>query len=115
VRELFLVSTGVYSSKPELMQASGAIPVTGRFSLAPNRPIPVARATTIQFERPVASRVRLDVFDLGGRRVATLTDGEYAAGYHGVHWDPGLTSPGIYLYRIQAGTFRDQKKMILLP
>ncbi|HET9327326.1 MAG TPA: hypothetical protein VFQ05_11165 [Candidatus Eisenbacteria bacterium] len=64
--------------------------------------------------------MRLEVFDLGGRRIAKLADREYPAGYHTVEWDRTTIggrppAPGVYVYRIIAGSFRDQKKMILLP
>ena len=91
-----------------------------QFALAQNRPNPFGQTTTIRFELPVDCRVRLDVFDLVGRRVATLADGDFPSGYHTVNWNRSTisgaaASPGIYLYRLSAGSFRDQKKMVLLP
>jgi hypothetical protein len=121
VRDWFLVSTGVYTSDVlGSSQKNVGSSMPPRFALAQNRPNPFSKSTTIRFELPAASRVRLDVFDLLGRRLATLADQQFSAGVHSVDWDRttvnGLpVSPGIYLYRMSAGTFRDQKKMILLP
>jgi len=90
------------------------------FALEQNGPNPFAVATTIRFRLPAISRVSLEVFDPSGRRLAVLAEGEYPAGAHAVSWDRrdatgAVARPGIYLYRITAGAFRDQKKMVLLP
>ncbi len=55
-----------------------------------------------------------------GRQVRTLADAAYAPGRWSVDWDRrdanGRTmSPGVFLYRMTAGTFRDQGKMVLVP
>jgi hypothetical protein len=50
--------------------------------------------------------------------VATLADAHYPAGFHAVQWGgrkPAGIGPGIYMYRVIAGAFRSQRKMILLP
>jgi flagellar hook assembly protein FlgD len=64
--------------------------------------------------------VRLEVFDLLGRRVKLLALGDYPAGRHAVEWDRqdasgAAAKPGVQVYRLIAGDFRDQKKMVLLP
>ena len=120
VRDWFLVSTGVYTSDLPDKRAPRSASVPIRFALDQNRPNPFSKNTTIRFELPVSSGVRLEVFDLGGRRIAKLADREYPAGYHTVEWDRTTIggrppAPGVYVYRIIAGSFRDQKKMILLP
>lgn len=90
-----------------------------RFALQQNRPNPFSGMTTVHFDLPVGTRVRLEVFDAQGRHVRTLADGDYPPGVHAAEWDhrsdggQGLAA-GIYLYRIQAGAFRDQRKMVLL-
>jgi hypothetical protein len=84
------------------------------FSLAQNYPNPFNAATTINFALPRASRVRLEIFDLLGRRVAVLADGEYEAELHTVTWDAGGFPSGTYAYRFSAGSFTETKKMILL-
>lgn len=89
------------------------------FALRQNRPNPFSGTTEIRFELPVAAAVRLEVFDAQGRVVRTLADGSFPVGLHSVVWDERDASgtrvrPGIYFYRIVAGTFRAQRKMTLL-
>ncbi len=118
-RDLFLFSRGVYtSSAPARMMPSREVPT--RFALHQNQPNPFATRTTIRFDLPTPSRVEIEVFDLQGRRVRTLARSDFAPGFQSVTWDRrdqagNLTRPGVYLYRMQAGSFRAQKKMVLLP
>ncbi|MGH7731175.1 MAG: FlgD immunoglobulin-like domain containing protein [Candidatus Eiseniibacteriota bacterium] len=121
VRDYFLLATGVYAAAAAPLtqqQPPPEVALPAAFALRQNQPNPFDRTTTIRFELPVASPVRLEVFDLQGRRVAVLAEGERPAGFHAIAWDPrdgrGTTvPPGIYLYRLIAGAFRDQKKMML--
>jgi len=89
------------------------------FALAQNQPNPFASTTTIRFDLPTSQQVRLEIFDAQGRRVARLADGWFPAGFHALAWDrrgeEGRLQPGVYLYRIQAGPYRAQKKLVLLP
>jgi len=84
------------------------------FSLVQNYPNPFNPSTQIAFSLPTASTVKLEVFDLLGRRVALLADGMLNAGYHTRLFDGSDLSSGMYLYRIQAGDFIQVKKMMLL-
>jgi len=90
------------------------------FALHQNRPNPFGVGTAIRFRVPAKSNVRLEIFDVSGRLVRVLAEGEYAAGAHAVHWDrrDGSGKPvsaGVYLYRLDAGSYREQKKMVLVP
>jgi galactose oxidase-like protein len=94
--------------------------VPARFALHQNQPNPFRRTTTIAFDLPVTSSVKLEVFDLLGRKVATLAEGEHPAGAHTVEYDlrgPGGAPlrAGIYVYRLRTGTFEDQRKLTVLP
>ncbi len=96
---------------------SGAIPA--RFALHQNAPNPFSAKTMIRFDLPIASNVRLDLFDAQGRRVKTLADRLFPAGYQSVTWDPTQAeghrvTPGVYFYRIQAGSFQERKKLVLI-
>lgn len=100
------------------VQQPAALPAA--LALAQNRPNPFAAVTRIQFDLPRESHVRLEVFDLLGRRVAVLADGAYPPGFHGVDWNRqslagGRVQPGVYGYRMQAGEFSAQRKLVLLP
>jgi len=65
------------------------------------------------------SRVKIEVFDLFGRRIKTLTDREWAPGYQTLQWDctsdnGARVHAGVYTYRLIAPSFRQQKKMVLI-
>ncbi len=123
VRDLFLLGLGTYSASRTALQGLGesearALPAS--FALMQNQPNPFHGTTTIRFALPVGAEVRLEVFDVQGRRVATLAQGQWEAGYHAVEWrqrseNGRRVEPGVYLYRLTAGAFRDQRKLVLLP
>ena len=73
----------------------------------------------IRFALPVGATVKLDVFDIQGRRLRTLQDGALPAGYDAVEWDgrdgAGIrVPPGTYFYRLTAGSFRAERKMTIV-
>jgi len=78
-----------------------------------NYPNPFNPSTTIRFDLPQASFVRLKVFDLLGRVVAVLVEEEKAAGSHSVTFNAPNLPSGVYLYRIEAGSYVVTKKMTL--
>lgn len=82
--------------------------VAGLLQLRPARPNPFNPRTTIAFELPEAARVRLEVFDLAGRRVATLLEADLPAGANEATWDGtdarGAAAPsGSYIARLSWG------------
>jgi len=78
--------------------------VPASLALLGNHPNPFNPRTTIRFELPAAGRVELAVYDAAGRRVAVLADGYETAGEHEVVWDTTGHAPGVYLYRLTAGS-----------
>ncbi len=84
------------------------------FKLRQNYPNPFNPVTTISFDLPEDSRVRLEVFNALGQSAALLTDGMESAGYKTIAVDASTWSSGIYFYKLEAGEFKDIKKMILL-
>lgn len=81
------------------------------FQLLQNYPNPFNPSTTIRFSLPQREQVTLKVFDVLGREVATLVDGELSAGEHSVVYNTKQLSSGVYFYRLRAGNFVQQKKM----
>jgi hypothetical protein len=71
--------------------------------LSQNYPNPVNSSTIIRYSLPQASDVRLDVYDLLGRRVATLAEGRQDGGEHAVVWDAEEMGSGVYFYRLAIG------------
>lgn len=88
------------------------IPVTAE--LFQNYPNPFNPATSIRFGLPVGSEVRLDVYTVTGRHVASLVNGRMNAGYHTVSFDASSLASGVYLYRLETGTQVITRKMTLL-
>jgi len=88
--------------------------VLSDYFLSQNYPNPFNPSTTIQFSLPQTSHVTLEVFNTLGERVGVLASEELTAGTYNYSWDAaGLTS-GIYFYKLQAGSFVETKKMILM-
>ena len=79
-----------------------------------NYPNPFNPTTTIRFALPKDSHVVLKVYDMLGREVATLVDGETPAGYHEVKLDGTNLGSGIYLCRLAAGEFTSVMKILLM-
>jgi hypothetical protein len=89
------------------------------FTLAQNYPNPFNPETEIRFELPEDAHVVLKIFNTLGQEVRALVDAQYEAGYHGVRWDGkdenGHTvSSGVYLYKLEAESFAQVKKMCLV-
>jgi len=100
---------------PVSVREGGAQPELPKdFSLSQNYPNPFNPITEIRYALPKPYQVKLEVYNLLGQRVATLVDDYQPAGYKAVRWDGGRCASGIYLYRFEAGDFRDVRRMILL-
>lgn len=94
------------------------IPSKERFRSC-NSPNPFNPSTTISYTLPEQAGVKLEVYDVAGRRIANLVDAVQGPGDHRVVWDGKDSSgvpvtSGIYFYRIIAGDTRVSKKMILV-
>ncbi|MEO8514900.1 MAG: T9SS type A sorting domain-containing protein [Ignavibacteria bacterium] len=84
------------------------------FSIEQNYPNPFNPVTLIKFFVPVESAVELKIYDAPGKEVTTLVNGTQKAGNHEVSWDASGLSSGIYFYKLEAGSYSVEKKMILL-
>jgi len=84
------------------------------YSLEQNYPNPFNPTTTIEYSLPRNGFVTLKVFNVLGKEVATLVNGQVEAGKHKVDFDASTLNSGVYFYRIESGTFVETKKMILL-
>lgn len=89
-------------------------PVPTGFKLYQNYPNPFNPITKIKFSVPEASDVSLKVYDILGREVATLAQGNKAAGNYEVTFNGGDLASGVYLYRLIAGDRAETRKMNLV-
>ncbi|HAD82439.1 MAG: hypothetical protein A2509_08665 [Candidatus Edwardsbacteria bacterium RIFOXYD12_FULL_50_11] len=85
-----------------------------RYELRQNHPNPFNTRTTISYQLAVDGYVSLKVYDMLGRKAATLVDGLKPAGMHRAIFNVQRLAEGIYFYRLQAGTFTETKKLLLL-
>jgi len=84
------------------------------YSLSQNYPNPFNPTTNIKFSIPKNSVVKLTIYDLTGRVVETLVDGQLNAGNYAYDFDASNIASGVYFYKLQSDNFTDVKKMMLI-
>lgn len=104
-------NTSVFEGEPEQ--------IPNKVVLHQNYPNPFNPVTTLRYDLPENSFVNVTIYDMLGREVITLVNGEQASGYYQIVWDGTdnygeKVSASVYLYRIQASDFVQTKKMVLL-
>jgi photosystem II stability/assembly factor-like uncharacterized protein len=88
--------------------------IPGTPTLQQNYPNPFNPTTIISYSLPGSIRAVLKVYDVLGREVRTLVDEKQKAGYHNVTFQAADLPSGVYFYRLQAGTYSETKKLLLL-
>ncbi len=88
--------------------------VISEYKLDQNFPNPFNPTTVIRYQLPVTSKVSLRIYDLLGREITTLVNEEQSAGWKEVQWNASNFASGMYFYRLQAGSFVDVKKMLVV-
>ncbi len=108
--------TNIYANQEGLItginQNGNEIPAD--FSLSQNYPNPFNPTTNINFSIPKNGLVKIAVFDMLGREVATIVNKEMSAGSYTADFDASQLSSGIYFYKLTSGSFSDTKKMMLV-
>lgn len=100
---------------PQLVSIeNGIAELPGEYLLQQNYPNPFNPSTTIRFTLPKATQVRLTVFNALGEQVAEALNEHKPAGVHTVAFDGRNLSSGVYYYRIEAGEFREVKRMFVV-
>jgi len=97
-----------------LASASNAGGVQLRFELLQNYPNPFNPTTTISFSLATASDVTVKIYNLLGEEIETLVSGNRSAGQFRVQWKAAGVASGIYLCRMQAGSYLETRKLILM-
>ena len=116
-------SVGSNNNTPNTM-VIGTLSIDGKmipdvFALHQNYPNPFNPVTTLRYDLPEDAMVNITIYDMIGRVVKTMVNSQQNAGFKSVRWDAtnnagSPVSAGLYLYMIQAGEFRQTKKMVLL-
>jgi len=96
----------------EVQDDHNSVPLA--IAMQQNYPNPFNSSTNISFTLPLKTFVLLKVFNILGEEVATLVNEELPPGIHLHQWNAGAMPSGVYLYRLQAGSFTETKKLILL-
>lgn len=107
---VFLHATGT----PNLGVPTTPADLPTAYRLEQSYPNPFNPTTTIAFDLPRAANVKLEVYDITGRLVQELVNGELAAGHHAAQFDGAVLPSGMYLYRLTTPEFSDLGKMLLL-
>lgn len=85
-----------------------------KYTLFQNYPNPFNPTTEIEYEIPNTAFVELSVYDILGKKIRTLVNGEKIAGKHKVTFNASDLSNGIYFYTLRSGRFSETKKMVLI-
>jgi hypothetical protein len=117
------LSTGIYQYRLKQIDFNGSFEYSdiveveiapSVFSLSRNYPNPFNPGTAISYQLPVNSFVTLKVYDVLGNEVATLVNEEKQVGEYEIEFDGSTLTSGIYFYQLQAGSFVETKKMMLM-
>jgi len=122
--DLFLSQYGeplfvLYNPSNELNISETMQNIVSEYNIQQNYPNPFNPVTTLRYDLPEDALVNITIYDMMGRVVKTMVNTEQNAGFKSVRWnatnDKGApVSAGLYLYTIEAGQFRQTKKMVLL-
>jgi parallel beta-helix repeat protein len=106
-----------YSSEVEVLVKTTDVTTTvtpSVYALSQNYPNPFNPTTTITYQLQKSGYVSLKVYDMLGREVVTLVNGNKQPGSYSAIFDASRLSSGTYIYRLQAGSFTETKKLVLL-
>lgn len=84
------------------------------FNLSQNYPNPFNPTTNINFTLPVSSVIKVDIYDMLGRNIQTITNQRYSAGTHTIKFDAGSLASGIYIYQLNVEGVIETRRMTLI-
>jgi len=103
-----------YPGDQDSLSAIAIKNVPGAFFLAQNYPNPFNSTTTIAYQLSEKALVRLAVYNVKGQLIETLVSQEQPVGYYNTIWSANKVPTGLYIYRIDAGSYHDVRKCIIL-
>ena len=101
-----------YSESVGINESGTEVP--HNFFFAQNYPNPFNPKTIINYQLPITIYVKLAVFDITGKEVATLVNEHLQAGKYEATFDGSNLPSGVYLYRLTAGSFAETKRMVMI-
>ncbi len=104
----------IWGDQPEPTNVRRITEGPGSFQLEQNYPNPFNPSTSIAFTLPESAHVTLEVFNIQGQHMATLVNSTMNAGAHTVNFNASQMASGLYLYRLQTGSFVQTRKMQLI-
>lgn len=107
-------AVGRFKDVPEVVVPQKEINAPYQFTLYQNYPNPFNVSTAIRFTLPKECKVKMGVYDLLGKEIATLVDAKMDAGEHTVTWDAENVASGVYVYKLTTKDFVQTRKMLLL-
>ena len=84
------------------------------FALSPAYPNPFNPVTNINFSLPIEAQVSLTIYNLQGREIVSLIDGNMDAGYHSVLWNADNNASGVYFVKMIADSYISTQKLMLV-
>lgn len=108
------IETNARVSSIDLMGVNNPVAKNIDYKLEQNYPNPFNPSTLIRFSLAKAQNIKLEVFDITGRNVATLISGKVESGQNSIPFFANNLPSGIYFYKITSENFNQSKKMILL-
>ena len=89
-------------------------PIPDRYALHQAYPNPFNPTTTLSFAIPMETDVSLSIYNLQGREVVSLINGNMKAGYHSVVWNADSHSSGVYFVKMMADEYISTQKLMLI-
>ena len=88
--------------------------IPSEFALEQNYPNPFNPSTVISYQLPVNGDVQLAIYNIAGQLIETLVSDAQDAGYYSIEWNGSGCASGVYFYQLNAGTFSETNKMVLM-
>ena len=103
--------------KQFILRKETLLELPSEFSILYAFPNPFNPVTTINFTLPITDElhiVNLQVFDITGKLIDNLVEGEYKSGVHSIHWDASGSPSGIYFVHLNTNNFIQTQKIVLI-
>ena len=98
----------------DTLNEKNVVELPKEFSLSQNYQNPFNPETTIKYALPISINVKIEVYNILGQNIKTLTDEFQKAGFYSIVFDGSNYASGVYFYKIQAGDFIQKKKMVII-